>query len=107
MDRFAIKTNLTKHHGPPIMLIILLFSFCMGNLVPLPFGYLASIKGLETVGIDLETENLFENTESDEEYISRIDAAASGDLFSSELRSTHLNSQNFLLAPVSPPPIPA
>lgn len=76
----------------------------MGSLVALPMGHILGVSSLEMIGIELENENLFEHGESDEELMIKIYGAISDCLLSSQLRSTNLDFQDFLLAPVSPPP---
>jgi len=65
---------------------------------------MVGVSGLEIIGLELENENLFEQAESDEEFIIKIYGAMSDDLLSSKSRSINLDFQDFLLAPVSPPP---
>jgi hypothetical protein len=74
----------------------------MGSLVALPIGNLVGISGLEI--FEIENDNRFEHAESDEEFIIKIYRATSDGLLPSKSRSINLVFQDYLLAPVSPPP---
>ena len=95
---------MVKHHRSLISLVALILCLCMGSLVALPMGNIVSVLGLEIYGIEHENENLLENGESDEEFIIKIYGVINDDLLSFNSRSKNLDFQDFLLAPVSPPP---
>jgi hypothetical protein len=56
------------------------------------------------IGLELENDNPYEQSESDDELIVKIFGATSDDELASNLRLTNLVFQEYLLAPVSPPP---
>jgi len=86
-------------------MIALILCLCMGSLVALPMGHISGVSDLEIVGIDFENDNLFEYAEeADGEFVINFYGALSDDFVSSKFRSMYLDFQDYLLAPVLPPP---
>lgn len=100
--RWRAVSCMNKHHRFQISMVVLFL--CIGSLVALPVGNAITVLGLEISGIELENNNLFEHSESDEEVLIKIYWAAGDRLSSTQSQSTHLNVQDILLATVSPPP---
>ena len=93
-----------KYHCSQISMIPLILCLCIGGLIGLPMGNIVGVLGLEIYGIELEKDNLYEHGESDEELMIKIYGDIKDCSLSTQLRSTYLDFQDFLLAPVSPPP---
>jgi hypothetical protein len=86
-------------------MIALILCLCMGSLVALPMGHISCVSGLEIVGIDIENDSLFEYAEeADGEFVKNFYGALRDDFASSKFRSMCLDFQDYLLAPVLPPP---
>lgn len=93
-----------KDHRSQISMVALFLYLCIGSLAALPMGNIVGVLGLETYEIELEKDNLLEHGESDEEIMIKIYGAINDSLLSSESQATYPYFQDFLLAPVSPPP---
>jgi hypothetical protein len=93
-----------KHYRSQISIVTLFICLCMGSLVGLPMGDILGVSSLEMIRIELENDNPYEHSESDDEHTIKIYRATSDEVLASKSRSTNFVFQDYLLAPVSPPP---
>ena len=95
---------MNRYYRSQISLITLVLCFCIGSLATLPMGNFVGGSGLEIFEFDIENDNLFEQGESHEDFIIKVYRATNDIFLPSKSGSINLDFQDFLLAPVSPPP---